>query len=470
MSQNRFGVSTFTYDAGMRTLCNENGQHISDCGRWIPALGLADGRDDYVLPSWKTASTSRVEEPEDNGGNMNASRVNYGQSVHGEEEIEAVVKVLRTSTQMGPHVREFEEEVSALFHKRFGFMVNSGTSALYLAVEVLGLKPGSEVITPALTFATTVAPLVRIGLVPAFVDVEEGTYNIDVSRIEEMITPNTSAIVVPNLIGNLPDWDRIRDTADRHGLMVVEDSADTLGATLRGTRTGRRSDISTTSFYGSHVINCAGNGGFLCMDDPEMARRVKLLRSWGRSSSLFQTQESERIETRFDVELDGIPYDRKFVFDEMGFNFEPSELGAAFGLVQLKRLKDNIEARRRNFNIHLNFFKQYEECFVLPRELEDAYTGWLAFPLTLREGAPFTRRDLQIHLEENNIQTRPVFTGNILRQPAFTKIQRKESPAGYPEADKVTRGGILIGCHHGLTEEQIAHVHATAEAFFKAKG
>jgi CDP-6-deoxy-D-xylo-4-hexulose-3-dehydrase len=401
---------------------------------------------------------------------MSTDWVRYGQSVYGEEEIAAVVKVLRTSTQMGPHVREFEERVAALFHKRFGLMVNSGSSALYLAVEVLGLKPGSEVITPALTFATTVAPLVRSGLVPAFVDVEEGTYNIDVSRIEEMISPNTSAILVPNLIGNLPDWDRIHDIADRHGLKVLEDSADTLGATLRGTSTGRRSHISTTSFYGSHVINCAGNGGLLCMDDPEMARRVKLLRSWGRSSSLLQSEESERIEARFDVELDGIPYDRKFIFDEVGFNLEPSELGAAFGLVQLNKLKDNIEARRRNFKIHLDFFRHYEDLFVLPRELEDAYTGWLAFPLTLREGAPFTRRDLQIHLEENKIQTRPVFTGNILRQPAFTKIQRRESPAGYPEADKVTRGGVLIGCHHGLSEEQIAYVHATAEAFFKAKG
>ena len=401
---------------------------------------------------------------------MNAVRVTYGQSVHGEEEIDAVVRVLRTSTQMGPHVRQFEERVAALFYKRFGLMVNSGSSALYLAVEVLGLKPGSEVITPALTFATTVAPLVRANLFPAFVDVEEGTYNIDVSRIEEMISSNTSAIVVPNLIGNLPDWDRIRDMADRHGLKVLEDSADTLGATLHGTSTGRRSHISTTSFYGSHIINCAGNGGFLCMDDPECARRVKLLRSWGRSSSLFKSQESERIEARFDVELDGIPYDRKFIFDEIGFNLEPSELGAAFGLIQLNKLKDNIEARRRNFKIHLEFFKQYEDWFVLPREIEDAYTGWLAFPLTLREGAPFTRRDFQIHLEENNIQTRPVFTGNILRQPAFSKIQRKESPIGYPEADKVTRGGVLIGCHHGLIEEQIAYVHATAEAFFKSNG
>ena len=396
-------------------------------------------------------------------------RVTSGQSVHGAEEIEAVVEVLRTSTQMGRCVREFEDKLAALFDKRFAVMVNSGSSALYLAIEVMGLAPNSEVITPALTFATTVAPLVRAGLVPSFVDVEEGTYNIDVAKIEEMITPQTSAIVVPNLIGNLPDWDRIREIADRHGLKVLEDSADTLGATLRGVGTGRRSDISTTSFYGSHIINCAGNGGLLALDDPKTARLARLLRSWGRSSSVFQAEEAESIEARFDVELDGIPYDRKFLFEEIGFNLEPSEAGAAFGLVQLRKLEDNIAVRRRNFGKHVAFFERYGDWFIVPRELAEAHTGWLSFPLTLRDEAPFSRRELQIHLEENDIQTRPVFTGNILRQPAFAGIRRKESADGYPEADKVTRGGVLIGCHHGLTDAHIAYVHETAAAFLAAR-
>ncbi len=190
-------------------------------------------------------------------------RVNYGQSVHSDAEIDAVVDVLRSSTQMGERVRAMEARVSSLFAKRHGIMVNSGSSANYLAIELLGLPVGSEVITPALTFATTVAPIVRQNLVPAFVDVEEATYNIDVSKIEEMIGPDTRAMMIPSLIGNLPDWDRIRAIADKHNLVVVEDSADTLGATWRGSSTGARSDISTTSFYGSHVINAAGNGGML---------------------------------------------------------------------------------------------------------------------------------------------------------------------------------------------------------------
>jgi CDP-4-dehydro-6-deoxyglucose reductase, E1 len=389
-------------------------------------------------------------------------RVPYGQTVHGEEEIAAIVEVLRTSTQMGPQVREFEERIAGLFRKKFGVMVNSGSSANYLATEILGLEPGAEVITPALTFSTTVAPLVRNQLVPSFVDVAEGTYNIDSSLIEVMITPRTRAMMIPSLIGNLPDWDEIRTLSDRHGLKVIEDSADTLGATLRGKSTGERSDISTTSFYGSHVINCAGNGGMLCVNDEELARRAKLLRSWGRSSSLFV--ESEAIENRFNVELDGIAYDAKFVFEALGYNLEPSELGAAFGLVQLGKLPRNIEARTAHYRAHLDFFREYEEWFILPKQQPQSVTGWLAFPLTVRDSAPFTRRELQIYFENQNIQTRTVFTGNILRQPGFANIPHRSDPHGYPNADQVMRGGMLIACHHGLSREQMAHIHDSFRA------
>lgn len=393
-------------------------------------------------------------------------RVNYGQAVYGEDEIAAVVAALRSSTQMGSHVRAMEEGVAALFDKRHGIMVNSGSSANYLAIEILGLPSGSEVITPALTFATTVAPIIRNGLVPAFVDVTEGTYNIDVDAIEAMIGPQTRALMIPSLIGNLPDWDRIRAIADAHRLIVVEDSADTLGATLHGRSTGARSDISTTSFYGSHVITAAGNGGMICVNDDGFARDARLLRSWGRSSSLFV--DSETAEARFNVEVDGIPYDSKFLFEALGYNLEPSEIGAAFGLVQLDKLAFNIAARVRNFARQRAFFANYEEWFILPRELTGAYTGWLAFPLTIRDTAPFDRRDLQAFLETHDIQTRPVFTGNILRQPAMAGLAVRTAPAGYPVADAVMRGGILLATHHGLDDAQIDHMHETFDAFSAA--
>lgn len=391
--------------------------------------------------------------------------VPYGKSVHGEEEIEAVVKVLRATTQMGKHVREMEAGVAKHYAKKHGIMVNSGSSANYLAVELLGLEPGSEVITPALTFSTTVAPLIRHGLVPSFVDAEEGTYNIDADLVESMITDKTKAIFVPNLIGNLPDWKKLRALADKYNLQVVEDSADTLGATIDGESAGIYSDISTTSFYGSHVINAGGNGGMICINNDEVARRATLLRSWGRSSSLFV--ESEKIENRFNVEVDGVPYDAKFVFEDLGYNIEPSEMGAAFGLVQLSKLDHNITEREKNLATMSDFFKTYEDWFILPKQLPNSRTGWLATALTIRDDAPFKRTEMQIYLEKRGIQTRTVFTGNILRQPGFKNVTRKESPNGYPESDKVMRGGILLACHHGLTEEMMNHVKECTTDFLK---
>jgi CDP-6-deoxy-D-xylo-4-hexulose-3-dehydrase len=358
-----------------------------------------------------------------------------------------------------------EARVAQLYDKEYGVMVNSGSSALYLAAELMDLQPGDEVITPALTFSTTVAPIVKKGWVPAFVDVAEGTYNTDAAKVEAMITPKTKAMIIPNLIGNLPDWAMLRQIADRHNLFVLEDSADTLGAEIGGKSSGRFTDMSTTSFYGSHIINCAGNGGMLCVNGDAMYNRGRLLRSWGRSSSLFV--ESEAIENRFNVEVDGIPYDAKFVFEEPGFNIEPAELGAAFGLVQLDNLAWNIDTRTENFRRMREFFSQWEEFFILPNQLPDSRTGWLAFAVTIRERAPFIRRDMQIFLEKRNIQTRTVFTGNILRQPGFKNVQHKAAPGGYPESDKVMRGGMLLACHHGLSEEQIAHVMESVSEFMK---
>lgn len=393
-------------------------------------------------------------------------KVPYGCTVHGEEEIAAVTNVLRTSTQMGKHVREMEDRVAALYNKKNGIMVNSGSSALYLAADLLDYEAGSEIITPALTFSTTVAPQVKKGWIPAFVDVEEGTYNIDANKVEEMITPKTKAMIIPNLIGNLPNWQQLRQLADKHGLFVLEDSADTLGAEIGGASSGRFTDMSTTSFYGSHIINCGGNGGMLCVNDEAHYDRGRLLRSWGRSSSLFV--ESEKIENRFNVEIEGIPYDAKFVFEEPGYNIEPSEMGAAFGVVQLNKLAQNIDARTAHFNELLTFFKQYEEFFILPKQLPDSRTGWLAFATTLRETAPFIRRDMQIFLEKRNIQTRTVFTGNILRQPGFKNQPSKVAKGGYPEADKVMRGGMLMACHHGLTAEQKNHIMESVTEFMKS--
>src|SRR5947209_38082 len=238
-------------------------------------------------------------------------RIEYAGSVHDEREIQAVVDVLRggpTALRIGRNVRAMERRVAGLFGKRRGVMCNSGSSALYLAFETLDLEPGDEVITSAVTFSTDVAPLVRKGAVPVFVDVTPDTFQIDVDAIESMITAQTKAIMTPNLIGNAPDWDAIRAIADRHRLRVSEDSCDALGLTLRGTPTGTRADISLTSFALSHIITAAGTGGMVCFDDEELADKALLFRRWGRRSELqlFGSQKGkvDRFFSKIDDDLE----------------------------------------------------------------------------------------------------------------------------------------------------------------------
>ena len=391
-------------------------------------------------------------------------QISYAKTVYGNEEIEAVVKCLKESTQMGKYARKFESKIAKLFDKEYCLYVNSGSSALYIGIEAFDFPDSSEVITPALTFSTTVGCLVKNNLIPVFADVEPLTYCIDCKQIENLITDKTVAIIAPNLMGNICDWESIRSIADKNNLKVIEDSADTLGATISGKSTGHYADMSITSFYGSHIINCAGNGGALTLKDKKVYDKAKLLRSWGRSSSLFD-EKSESIENRFNVSLDGIEYDAKFVFETIGYNLEGSEIGAAFGLVQLNSLQENIKTRQKNFKIQSDFFSQYDKYFSIPIEYKEASTAWLAFPILINADAPFTRSQFQIYLEERNIQTRVVFTGNILRQPMMKGITKKELGTGYPNADAVMKRGVLLPLHHGMTEKMFIRFQEVVSEF-----
>lgn len=390
--------------------------------------------------------------------------VSYAKTVYGQEEIDAVVKCLNESTQMGNYSRQFESKIAELFDKKHCLYVNSGSSALYIGVEAFQFPAGGEVITPALTFSTTVGCLVKNNLVPVFVDVEEYSYCIDTKQIERMVTDKTVAIIAPNLMGNLCKWDEIREIADRYGLKVIEDSADTLGGKFKGKSSGAYSDMSITSFYGSHIINCAGNGGALIINDDEVIKRAKLLRSWGRSSSLFD-EKSEAIENRFNVVLDGIQYDAKFVFETVGYNVEGNEVGAAFGLTQLNKLNQNIETRQNNFKRQCEFFSRHSDYFIIPEETAGSETAWLAFPILIKDDSPFTRTEFQIYLEKRNIQTRVVFTGNINRQPGFININKKVTEEGYPNADRIMRKGVLLPLHHGMTDVMFQKLHDTIDEF-----
>lgn len=399
---------------------------------------------------------------------MTTRRIDYAGSVHDDREIEAVVAGLRGGPQalrIGKNVRAFEQAVAELFGKRRGVMCNSGSSALYLAVELLGLQPGDEIITPAVTFSTDIAPMVRAGLVPVFVDVESDTYNIDVDAIEEMIGPRTRAILAPNLIGNVPDWDAIRAIADARGLRVVEDSCDALGSTLRGTPTGTRSDISVTSFALSHIITAAGTGGMVCLDDDELADRCLLLRRWGRRSEVQIYGSRKGVDRRFFSSIEGdLEYDNLFIFDEVGWNFEPSELSAAFGLVQLAKLPDNLAKRKHNFERLTQLFGQRADVFVLPRSTPEVDTAWHMFPVLIRPESRVQRSAFQQHMESNGIDTRMVWTGNALRQPAFKGIAHRAPEHGLPNADRVMEQGLILPSNHSLNDDDIDYIWTAAEA------
>lgn len=391
-------------------------------------------------------------------------KVPYALSVFGDEERKAVEEVLKTP-MIAPREKtfQFEEKISQLFNKKYGVMMNSCSSANLISLELLKLPQGSEVITPAVTFGTTLSPIYQKGLVPAFVDVEMGSWLIDVDKVEAMISNKTKAIMVPSLFGNIPDYERLSKIAKRNKLWLVEDSADTVGAKLKGVSTGTFTDISTCSFYASHVITTGGHGGMVCFNDEEWYDRAKTLIGWGRSSAKNETEDFHH---RFDIEVDGIPYDSKFVFEELGYNFQTTDIDAAFGLAQLSKLKENADARIKNFDRLTSFFKKYEEFFVLPKQRGDVETMWLAFPLVVKDDAPFSRRDFSIFLESNGIQTRPLFTGNAMRQPAFKNLKSRRV-SSYPVADFVMRGSVVVGVHHGLSDEQVLYMEQKADEFLK---
>ena len=405
---------------------------------------------------------------------MPTRRIEYAGSVHDQREIDAVLAVLTggpTALRIGPHVREMERRVAELFGMARGVMVNSGSSALYLAVELLGLEPGDEIVTSAVTFSTDIAPMLRSGLVPVYVDVTPDTFQIDVDAIEAAIGPRTRAILAPDLIGNAPDWDRIRQIADRHDLMVVEDSCDALGLTLRGTPTGTRADITVTSFALSHIITAAGTGGMACFHDDDLADRALLLRRWGRRSEiqLFGSRKGagDRFFSRIDDDLE---YDNLFIFDELGWNFEPSELSAAFGLVQLDKLEENLARRRRSFELTAAELARWPHLFTLPRLTAGIETGWHMFPFVIEPGSRIRRSELQHWMESRGVDTRMVWTGNAARQPAFRDRPMRIAAGGLPNADRVMEHGLILPNNHSLTDDDCAYMGECVASFVEEKG
>ena len=365
---------------------------------------------------------------------------------YGEEEIQAVVECLRSGwlAGFGPKSIEFEERIAKHFGKKYGVFVNSGSSACLLALASLQLPKGTKVITPACTFSTTLAPIIQLGLVPVFVDVDLNTYVANIDKVLAAITDEVKALMLPNLIGNKPDWKAIKEglaVMGREDIILIEDSADTVTYTPE-------TDIATTSFYASHVITAGGSGGMVMFND-EKLRNVSLqFRDWGRMGD-----NSEIMADRFNHSVDGIPYDHKFLYGVLGYNFKSSEMNAAFGLVQLERFKDFEGIRRANIERYLENLKDVQEI-ILPDD--SIKPNWLAIPLQTEK-----RYELLSFLEDNNVQTRVTFAGNVTRHPVYREYLQE-----FTNSDIIMKNGFLLGAHHGMTIEDVDYVCDKIKEFF----
>ena len=391
-------------------------------------------------------------------------KVYYAEANYSNEEIDAVLEVLknnRLALMCGKNVQKLEKKVANIFNKEFGLMTNSGSSANLVGVQSLNLKKGSKVITPSLTFSTTVSPIVQSGLTPFFIDVEKETMQIDTSLLKKLPLDGVSAICVPNLIGNVANWEEIYHFAKENNLKTIEDSADTIGYKYL-TDIENWSDVSTTSFYASHVVTGAGFGGMTCFSDKENYDLGLSLRGWGRRSSLYG--ETEDYERRFDAKIDGINYDDKYIFDDLAYNFLPSEISAAFALVQIKNLTSNLKNRLDNYN-YLKDNLTVSDNFFVPLSYDNVETGWLAFPIILQNKLASKRKEMQIFLETAGIQTRTIFTGNILRQPVAKKF-KWEAFGSFSISDNIMESGILLGCHNRQTKEKMDYM---LEKLFEAE-
>ena len=368
---------------------------------------------------------------------------------YGQEEIDAVVECLNDGwLAPGPRTARFEREVSQYFGKKYGIFCNSGSSANVLALLMAGLQPGDEVITPACTFSTTVAPLCQLGLKPVFCDVEVRTFVPSVDQVTSKITAATRAIFIPNLAGSKPDWDALRSHINQIGredIVLIEDSCDTMTYTPT-------SDISVISFYASHVITAGGGGGMVMCNTEKQIQTGLSYRDWGRAGNNVEDPSE-----RFGHSVDGISYDFKFLYTVKGYNFKATEMMAAFGLVQMQKLDGFTKKRRANVNRYIENLK--DSPYILPKD--DVNFNWLAMPLLVPD--TWERKELLNYIETNGIQTRVFFAGNITRHPAYREFFVSET--AFPGSDTIMKDCFMLGAHHGLELDDIDYVCEVLKSF-----
>jgi CDP-6-deoxy-D-xylo-4-hexulose-3-dehydrase len=414
--------------------------------------------------------------------------VRYSGPVYDQEEVKSMFNaILDGWLGVGKYVSNFENEFAKLIGVKKAVMVNSGSSANLLAVASFfsqqlengeRLKAGDEVITPALTFPTTLNPILQHNLVPVFIDIELGSYNVSPELIEGTVSDRTRAIFVSHTLGNPNDMRYIMDIAEDHNLLVIEDSCDALGSKYCNKFTGSFGNFGTFSFYPAHQIT-TGEGGMLVTDDEKLASITQSLRDWGRAcimpvcNPLYCGDRECPKSASFTGggEGRGLPedYDKRYTYVNIGYNLKPIEVQAAMGLVQIRKLPAFCEKRKRNFKILYDELKKYEDYFILPKWLPESEPCWFSFPLTVKLGAPFRRKDLVEWLIKHNIEVKMLFSGNILKHPAY-KHTRYRVTGSLENTNYAMYNSFFIGVYPGLSEEELAYVINVIKRFIAEHG
>lgn len=402
------------------------------------------------------------------------TKIHYSGRVYDAQEmINLVDSALDFWLTSGPYGNRLEKKLKEYFKAQDFLLVNSGSSANLLMISTLRstqledcLKPGDEIITPAVTFPTTLTPILQNGLIPVFVDCEVGTYNIKAHLIEDAISEKTRAILVPHTLGNPCDMDTIMSTAERFNLFVLEDACDAFGATFNDRVVGTFGDMASLSFYPAHHITM-GEGGGVIVNNSQMKKIARSIRDWGRDC-WCEPGRNNTCGKRFEWQLGDLPYgyDHKYIYSNIGYNLKITEMQAAIGLAQLEKVDYFIEKRRENFKKYYQELKKYEKFLILPKLDPRAKPSWFGFPITVKNG--IDRLELIQWLEEANVETRLLFGGNIVRQPGF-----KDAPhriyGSLEESDRIMSNTFFIGVYPGLTEEMIRFVINQFDEFFRAK-
>lgn len=387
----------------------------------------------------------------------------YSGAVYGKEEILSMFSaILDGWWSGGNYTLEFQKAFATFIGIKHAIACNSGSSANLLAISALGIEKGSEVITPATTFPTTLNPIIQSGLTPVFIDTELDTYNINPHLIEEAISDKTKLIMVPHTLGNPCNMDMILKICSNYNLKLIEDACDAIGSKYNGKYVSTFGDLGTFSFYPAHHMT-TGEGGMVVTDSDELSERLRGYRDWGRLCNCEPCLEVSRrgegylCPKRLNFKLgENIPYDRRYVYGYVGYNLKMTEIQAAMGIAQLRKLERFIGIRKENFK---TLFECLKDCkyFILPKSEGKADPCWFAFPLTIKDGASFSRDQVIRYLERKGIQTRPIFAGNIVRHPAYKNVNYRVI-SSLSNADKILRDAFFVGVYPGLDKKSMKFI------------